>query len=107
MVARITLRQDAREARSRTEEEPAMRIWMRFIAMLIIPPLAGCAAAVTASAPRPGTAVAFNANTDAEFEEAAQRAKEWCAETYDEPAKYLDSRTDASGKVVRFGCVPK
>lgn len=84
-----------------------MRISLRFIAILVAATLAGCSAAATnkASGPRPGTAVAFSANTDAEFQDAAQRAKEWCAETYSEGAKFLDSRTDSTGKIVRFGCV--
>ena len=84
-----------------------MCISRRFIAILIAATLAGCAVAATdkASGPQPGTAVAFSANTDAEFQDAAQRAKEWCAETYSEGAKFLDSRTDSTGKVVRFGCV--
>jgi hypothetical protein len=49
--------------------------------------------------------VAFFANSDAEYREAAQRATEWCAEKYGSPAQYLDSRTDSGGKVVRFVCI--
>jgi hypothetical protein len=49
--------------------------------------------------------VAFFAKNDAEFQEAAQRAAEWCAETYSAPAQYLDARTDAAGRVARFACV--
>lgn len=81
---------------------------MRTLAIALVSVLSGCAVAATEQAvdPKPGTAVAFNANTDAEFQEAAQRAREWCAETYSEEAKFLDSRTDSTGKVVRFGCVP-
>jgi hypothetical protein len=80
---------------------------MRATAVCVLIALAGCSAASTGQAtnPKPGTAVAFNANTEAELEDAAESAKEWCAETYGKPAKFLDSRTDASGKVVRFGCV--
>lgn len=80
---------------------------MRTLAITLMAMLSGCAVAATDHAvdPKPGTSVAFNANTDAEFQEAAQRAKEWCAETYSEEAKFLDSRTDSTGKVVRFGCV--
>jgi hypothetical protein len=90
-----------------TEEELAMRIPVRLVAVPIAATLAGCAVAAAdkASGPQPGTAVAFSANTDAEFQDAAQRAKEWCAETYAESAKFLDSRMDPTGKVVRFGCV--
>ena len=81
---------------------------MRTLAITLIVMLSGCAVAPTdqTAGPKPGTAVAFNANTDAELQEAAQRAKEWCAETYSEEAKFLDSRTDSTGNVVRFGCVP-
>jgi len=81
---------------------------MRTLAITLMAMLSGCAVAATdqAADPKPGTAVAFSANTDAELQEAAQRAKEWCAETYNEEAKFLDSRTDSTGKVVRFGCVP-
>jgi uncharacterized protein YceK len=81
---------------------------MRTLAITLMVMLSGCAVVPTdqAAGPKPGTAVAFNANTDAELQEAAQRAKEWCAETYSEEAKFLDSRTDSTGNVVRFGCVP-
>lgn len=78
---------------------------MRLIAISFASILAGCSAtAHTAADPKPGTAVAFSANTDAEFQEAAESAKEWCAETYSKPAKFIDSRADASGRVVRFSC---
>jgi len=76
--------------------------------VLIVATLAGSAVVAAnagAADPRPGTAVAFFANSDAEYREAVQRATEWCAEKYSAPAQYLDSRTDSGGKVVRFVCV--
>jgi hypothetical protein len=76
--------------------------------ILIVATLAGysvAAANVAAAEPKPGTAVAFFANSDAEYRDAVQRATEWCAEKFGTPAQYLDSRIDSGGKVVRFGCV--
>jgi hypothetical protein len=67
--------------------------------------LSAAAANAEAADPRPGTSVAFFANNDAEFQEASERAAEWCAETYSAPAQYLDARTEAEGRVVRFACV--
>jgi hypothetical protein len=80
---------------------------MRTIAILAATLAGWSAAAALAEAadPRSGTSVAFFANNDAEFQEAAQRAAEWCAETYSAPAKYLDARADAAGRVARFTCV--
>lgn len=80
---------------------------MRAILISVTVALAGCsiAAPEKAAAPKPGTSFAFTANTDAEFQEAHQRATEWCAETYSEPAMLLDSRSDSAGTIVRFSCV--
>jgi hypothetical protein len=86
------------------KEEPAMRI----LILAAIVALAGCASASSehaeAPAHEPGKALAFNSNNEAEFNQAAQRAQEWCAETYDSPAKYLGRRDGAAGDIVTFGC---
>lgn len=94
--------------RSNVSGATQMKHWpMRTIA-IIAATLAGCTvagASAAAADPRPGTSVAFFANNDSEFREAAERAHEWCAETYSAPAQYFDARTDSAGKVVRFACV--
>ena len=53
---------------------------------------------------RPGTSLAFNVNSDADFKEGQARAAEWCAETYSAPARYVEERAGPTGKVAVFGC---
>jgi hypothetical protein len=83
---------------------------MRILIFAAVAALAGCASADRAQAPkvRPGQAVAFYSNNDAEYQQAVQGANEWCHETYDAPAQYLTTRNDGTaGKVVTFGCVTR
>jgi hypothetical protein len=81
---------------------------MRIFIRAAIVALAGCSNAGSdrAEAPdhQPGKALAFYSNNDDEFRDASQRAKEWCQETYDAPAKYLNRRDSAEGNIVTFGC---
>jgi hypothetical protein len=79
---------------------------MRILVFTAIVALAGCTNTTVdhAAAPQPGKALAFYANSDAEYRQAAQRAEEWCHEKYDAPAKYLSRRDGAEGNVVTFGC---
>ncbi len=81
---------------------------MRILIFTAIVALAGCTSATVdrAEAPtqQPGKAVAFYSNSDAEYRRAEQRAKEWCYETYDAPAQYLNRRDGAAGNIVTFGC---
>jgi uncharacterized protein YceK len=67
---------------------------MRILVFMAIVALAGCTNTTIdhAAAPQPGKALAFYSNSDAEYRQAAQRAEEWCHETYDAPAKYLSRR---------------
>jgi len=86
----------------RTEEET-----MRFFIFAAIVALAGCTSTTErAQAPQQqaGRAVAFYSNDNAEYREAAQRADEWCHETYDSPAKYLSQRNGSGGNIVTFRC---
>ena len=83
---------------------------MRILVFPAIVALAGCTNVSThghADVPenKPGMAVSYFSNSDAEYRQAAQRAQEWCHETYDAPAKYLSQRHDGSaGNIVTFGC---
>ena len=80
---------------------------MRILILAAIAALAGCASPAQVQAPkvRPGQAVAFYSNSDAEYDQAVQWANEWCRETYDAPAQYVGRRNDgARGSVVTFGC---
>lgn len=73
--------------------------------------LAGCTSPATqrseAPQPTPGTALAFNVDSAADFREGQTRAAEWCHETYDAPARYVGERTGPTGKVAVFGCQAK
>ena len=83
---------------------------MRILVFPAIVALAGCTNVSThgqADVPehKPGMAVAYFSNSDAEYRQAAQRAQEWCHENYDAPATYLSQRHDESaGNIVTFGC---
>jgi hypothetical protein len=83
------------------EEEPAMRV----VILAAIVALAGCTNTIDrAATPQPGKALAFYSNNDAEYREAAQRAEEWCRETYDSSAQYMNRRDGTDGSIVTFGC---
>jgi hypothetical protein len=88
------------------EEERIMRTMVS--AALVAVVLAGCAgpAIQRSEAPQPkaGTALAFNVNNDADFKEGQTRATEWCRETYDAPAHYVDRIAGPTGYTVRFAC---
>ena len=81
---------------------------MRMLIVAVLITLAACTNASTQQTKAPdreaGRAVAFYSNSDTEYREAAQRADEWCHETYDAPAKYLGQRSGAAGNIVTFGC---
>jgi len=81
---------------------------MRSLIFAAIVALAGCTNTTInrAETPpqRPGTALAFNVNNDADFKEGQARAAEWCAETYSAPARYIEERAGPTGRVAVFGC---
>jgi hypothetical protein len=70
--------------------------------------VAGCTSGAVERAEVPqqqsGKALSFDSNNDADFNQAATRAGEWCRETYDVPAKYLSRRAGPTGNIVTFGC---
>jgi hypothetical protein len=86
------------------KEEPAVRVFV-FGAMVA---LAGCTSPnmqhSASPQPKSGTAVAFNIHNAADFEEGQTRAKEWCAETYSAPARYIEERASPTGRIAVFGC---
>jgi len=78
---------------------------MRGAILAAIIALAGCTNAVQqTSAPQPGRGWSGYASTDAEYQQAAHDADEWCRETYKTGARYVSRRHDTAGEVVIFGC---
>ena len=81
-----------------------MRPLMLFSLLLV----AGCTSGAVERAQAPqqqsGKALSFDSNNDAEFNQAATRAGEWCRETYGAPATYLNRRAGPMGNIVTFGC---
>jgi len=67
--------------------------------------LAGCAASGPQRIDRTGPTVSYQVDSQYEFDQAAERASEWCYENYRAQARVIDQDSNYNRSVVTFECV--
>lgn len=66
--------------------------------------LGGCAASGPQRVDASGPTVSYQVDNQTEFDQAAQRADDWCYENYRARARLVDTRGDYDRDVVTFEC---
>lgn len=67
--------------------------------------LAGCVASGPERIDRTGPTVSYRVDSQREFDQAAERADEWCYENYRSRARLIDQNGNYNRDVVTFECV--
>jgi hypothetical protein len=83
-------------------EDDAMRATLIALAATA---LAGCVASGPQRVDRTGPTVSYEVDSQREFDQAAERAAEWCYENYRGRARLVDQGGNYNREVVTFECV--
>ena len=83
-------------------EELFMRLAMVVLTAAVI--LAGCVASGPQRVDASGPTVSYRVDSQREFDQAAERADEWCYENYRARARLADAGGDYNRNVVTFEC---